>query len=135
VSHGGKMVAIDSNGTRKWQCEIGGLYPPVLTKDWLFILSSYGEVLCLQRSTGLVRWVVDLPQPDTNKNSIYWSGPLIANNELVFVGSNGQVQFLSTADGHPTKTLKYSGESYLPPVIVDNTLYVLTNQAELYAWR
>ncbi len=56
-------------------------------------------------------------------------------SELVFCGTNGQAQFLSTADGKPTKTLEFDGESIFSAVVADKTLYVLTDQAQLYAWR
>jgi outer membrane protein assembly factor BamB len=138
VSHGGKMTSIDlKTGIRQWQREIGGLYPPAVAGNWLFILSAQNDVFCLQRDTGAIKWVATLPKlaSDKDKEAIYWSGPLIANNELVFTGSNGQVQFLNVADGRPSKTLSYSGQSYLPPVIVNKILYILTDQSELYAWE
>ncbi|RZI46504.1 PQQ-binding-like beta-propeller repeat protein [Candidatus Finniella inopinata] len=137
VSHGGKMIAIDlKTGVREWQREIGGLHAPAVAGSWLFILSNHGDVFCLQKDTGAIRWVAALPKSSADdKESIYWAGPIIANDQLVFAGSNGQVQFVNVADGKPAKTLSFSGQTFLSPVIVNKTLFILNDQAELYAWQ
>ena len=137
ISHGGRMTAIDlKTGIRQWQKEVGGVRTPAVSGDWMFLLTGQGDVLCLQRTTGKVRWAAALPKlsPD-DKKPIFWAGPVIAGTELVFSGSNGQVQFLSVADGKMTKALTFDGESLLSPVIADKTLYILNDQAELYAWK
>lgn len=137
ISHGGRMTAIDlKSGVRQWQKEVGGVRTPAVSGDWLFILIEQGEVLCLHRSTGQVRWAATLPKlTKEDKKAIFWAGPVIVGSELVFCGTNGQVQFLSVADGKPTKTLEFDGESIFSPVVADKTLYVLTDQAQLHAWR
>ena len=138
VSHGGRMTAIDlKTGVRQWQRTIGGIHAPTLAGNWLFMLSIQGEVFCLNRETGAVRWVAALPKlaADGDKQPIFWSGPVIANDQLVFSGSHGQVYFISIKDGKHTKSLSFSGQSFLEPVIASQTLYVLNDQAELYAWR
>ncbi|NBT85469.1 MAG: pyrrolo-quinoline quinone [Alphaproteobacteria bacterium] len=137
ISHGGRMTAIDlKSGVRQWQKEVGGVRTPAVSGDWVFILIEQGEVLCLHRQTGQVRWAANLPKlTKEDKKAIYWAGPVIVGSELVFCGTNGQAQFLSTADGKPTKTLEFDGESIFSAVVADKTLYVLTDQAQLYAWR
>lgn len=137
ISHGGRMTAIDlKSGVRQWQKEVGGVRTPALSGDWLFVLIEQGEVLCLHRWTGQVRWAATLPKlTKEDKKAIFWAGPVIVGSELVFSGTNGQVQFLSVADGKPTKTLEFQGESIFSPVIADKTLYVMTDQAQLHAWR
>ena len=137
VSHGGKMIAIDlKTGVREWQREIGGLHAPVVAGQWLFVLSNHGEIFCVQKNTGSIRWVSALPKASVDdKESIYWSGPVIANDQLVFAGSNGQVQFVNVTDGKISKTLSFSGQTFLSPVIANKTLFILNDQAELYAWQ
>jgi outer membrane protein assembly factor BamB len=137
ISHGGRMTSIDlKTGIRQWQKEVGGIRTPAVSGDWIFLLIGQGDVLCLQRSTGKVRWAAALPKlTQEDKKPIFWAGPVIAGTELVFSGTNGQVQFLSIADGKMTKTLTFEGETFLSPVIADKTLYILNDQAELYAWK
>lgn len=137
ISHGGRMTAIDlKTGVRQWQKEVGGVRTPAVSRDWIFILIEQGEVLCLHRLTGKVRWAANLPKlTKEDKKAIFWAGPVLVGSELVFSGTNGQVQFLSVADGKPTKTLEFDGETIFSPVVADKTLYVLTDQAQLHAWR
>ncbi len=137
ISHGGRMTAIDlKTGIRQWQKEVGGIRTPAVSGNWVFILTGQGDVICLQRTTGKVRWAAALPKlTHDDKKPIFWAGPVIAGTELVFTGSNGQVQFLNVADGKMTKIITFDGESFLSPVIADKTLYILNDQAELYAWK
>ncbi len=137
VSHGGKMIAIDlKTGVREWQREIGGLHAPVVAGEWIFVLSNQSDVFCLKKDTGAIRWVSSLPKSNVeDKESIYWSGPVIANDQLVFSGSNGHVQFVNVTDGKISQTLSFSRQTFLSPVIANKTLFILNDQAELYAWQ
>ena len=63
ISHGGRMTAIDlKTGVRQWQKEVGGVRTPAVSGDWIFILIEQGDVLCLHRWTGKIRWAVALPK-------------------------------------------------------------------------
>lgn len=139
ISHGGRIVSIDlKTGVRQWQREIGGTHAPVVAGDWLFVLSGQGDVFCLQRHTGAIRWAAALPKidsDDSDKKTIFWSGPVLIEDQLVFSGSNGQVRFIHVKDGQMAKVLTFSGQSFLPPIVVNQTLYILNDQAELYAWK
>jgi len=112
------------------------LHAPVVAGEWIFVLSNQSDVFCLKKDTGAIRWVSSLPKSNVeDKESIYWAGPVIANDQLVFSGSNGHVQFVNVTDGKISQTLSFSGQTFLSPVIANKTLFILNDQAELYAWQ
>ena len=41
----------------------------------------------------------------------------------------------SPSDGELIKTEKISGSSYLPPIIVDETVYILNDNGDLTAYK
>ncbi|MCX7337735.1 MAG: PQQ-binding-like beta-propeller repeat protein [Alphaproteobacteria bacterium] len=138
ISHGGRMTAIDiKTGARQWQVEIGGVRTPAVAGNWLFVLTSQGDVVCLDRHTGEIRWAsASLPKlAESDKTAISWAGPVVVNADLAFSGSNGEVMFLNSADGKVTKTLTFEGAGLFSPIVVDKTLYILTDQADLHAWK
>jgi outer membrane protein assembly factor BamB len=138
ISHGGRMTAIDlRTGARLWQKEVGGIRSPALGGDWLFVQTTYNDVLCMNRHTGGIRWASPLPKLISNddKTPIHWAGPILVGEQLVFTGSNGRILFMNAADGKVAKELKFDGESYISPIFADKTLFVLSDSAYLYAWR
>lgn len=135
VSHGGRMVAIELNtGIRIWQKEIGGIRTPAIFGNYLFVLTTTQEMLCLDRTSGETLWSNNLPQLD-NTTPIYWAGPVLAGGSLVVTGSNGEIRFLSPRDGKLKHQLNLSEGLPLSPVIVDGTLYSQSNNGSIHAWR
>jgi outer membrane protein assembly factor BamB len=54
---------------------------------------------------------------------------------LILASSDGQLINVSPADGKIQSTTKAGGPVSLPLVVADNTLYVLTDEGRLTAWR
>ncbi|HEY3637633.1 MAG TPA: PQQ-binding-like beta-propeller repeat protein [Rhizomicrobium sp.] len=53
ISHSGIMAAINLNtGDRVWSRDIGGIQTPWAAGDYLYVLTTDGQVLCLQRKDG-----------------------------------------------------------------------------------
>ena len=136
ISHGGRMTAIDmQTGIRAWQKDVGGTRTPAVIGDSIFVLTNQGDVMCLKKDTGQVHWAAALPKLTEDKEPIFWAGPVVAGDALLFTSSKGEVKFLSPQDGKTLKSLKFEGSSYLSAVIADSTLFVLTDNADLIAWR
>jgi len=139
VSHGGLMVSIDlRSGRRIWQKEIGGLASPWVAGDYIFMLTNDSEIAAISREDGRVFWVHGLAQfddPKTKDRPIVWSGPLLASDRLIVAGSNGEVQAISPYNGkYLGKIVVPSGVS-VPPVIADQTVFFLSDNASLIAYR
>lgn len=134
ISHGGQMRALNlQNGQTLWMKEIGGIRTPAISNDYLFMITSQNDLTCLNRHSGKVLWVKKLPQQAEQKS--LWAGPVLANDRLVVAGSNGMALILSVKDGSTLQTISLPGEGLLSPIIVDQTLLFLTDNAELVAYR
>lgn len=137
VSHAGRMAAIDLKaGTRQWQKPISGVHTPAVAGNALFVQTKQNDVLCLNRHTGAIQWVAALPALTTaDKEPIFWAGPVLVNDLLVFTSSTGEVRFLKALDGQVAHRLTFNDGAFLSPVVADGTLYVLSDNGEIYAWK
>ena len=139
VSHSGRMVAIDErSGGRAWEQEIGGVDTPWVAGDFIFVLSNDGEVIALTRQSGRIRWVAPLARyedPQDRTGPIIWNGPVLAGGRLWVANSVGELVSLSTENGQEQQRLELPGGAFIAPVVADNTLYVLTDDGTLVAYR
>ncbi len=139
VGKGGRMAALELNtGQRIWEVNVAGTSTPAVVGDWIFVVTDDAKVVCLARNSGKVRWIAQLPafrDKKDKKGPISWAGPLVTSNRLVLVNSRGSMVSLSPTDGETLSTQKLSDGTYLPPVAANKTLYVLTEDGRLSAWR
>ena len=139
VSHSGRIVAIDlRSGARIWERTIGGVDTPWVAGEFIFVLSNDNELYCLTREGGRVRWVQPLPRfenPEKKKDPIRWSGPVLAGDRLIIAGSQGEVMTLSPYTGEPLGRMEVPDGVLMPPVVAKETIYFLTDEADLIAYR
>jgi outer membrane protein assembly factor BamB len=139
VSHSGRMAAIDlRTGDRVWEQQIASSHGPWVVGDYVFVLASDNLAVCLTRNDGKVKWVRQLPRfEDEKKRSdpIYWAGPVLAGNRLLVLSSTGDAWSLSPGSGEPIGQQRMSAAGFLGPVVADNALYLLTDDANLSAYR
>jgi len=139
ISHAGRMLAVDvRQGVRTWQTDIGGVEMPWAAGDFVYVLSNDGQLACLQRQDGRIRWVTPLPRfvnPDNPDEAIRWRGPVLAGDRLVGAGSHGQVISVSPYDGKLLGFFELGDGAAVAPVVANNSLYLVTNGGELVALR
>jgi outer membrane protein assembly factor BamB len=139
VSHAGRMASIDvRSGNRVWEQDVGGIYAPWVAGDFIYVLSTSNELVCLTRAEGRVRWLTQLnswEDIEKQEDPLHWAGPILAGDRLIAVASNGQVWSVSPYTGEVLGHIELSAGSFLPPVVADNTLYLMTNDADLTALR
>ncbi|WP_207478462.1 outer membrane protein assembly factor BamB family protein [Arenibaculum pallidiluteum] len=138
VSHSGRMVAIDERtGGRAWEQQIGGVNQPWAAGDFVFVLSNEAEVVALTRQAGRIRWVAQLDRfddPESKSGPIYWSGPVLAGDRLWLTSSDGRLVALTAETGAVAAELR-ADSTFQAPVVAANTLYVLTDDGTLIAFR
>ncbi|HST37720.1 MAG TPA: PQQ-binding-like beta-propeller repeat protein [Allosphingosinicella sp.] len=153
IGQGGRMVAIELiTGQRAWELNISGLSTPWVAGEWVFVVTDRAKLLAVSRASGRIRWLSQLPafrraerrgEPDRTGrvrvrpgvDPIFWRGPVLAGNRLVLTSSRGQIAYISPIDGRVLSTIE-AGESFsLPPVVANNTLYVLSDDGRLTAYR
>jgi outer membrane protein assembly factor BamB len=139
ASHSGRVVAIDlRSGERAWEQNFGSTHSPWVAGDYVFVLSNGNELVCLTRNDGKVRWIRQLPSYENEKKKkdpMTWAGPVLGTDRLIVLSSAGDAVSVSPYTGEPLGHEQMSAGGYLGPVIADNSLYVLTDDANLSAYR
>nr|WP_282102554.1 PQQ-binding-like beta-propeller repeat protein [Halovivax limisalsi] len=67
VPSNGGVVALDSDGTRRWTDETSGVFaPPIVTDKSVVVAGTTGVVSAFSRATGRTEWQRSLPGVDAN---------------------------------------------------------------------
>ncbi len=139
IGLGGLFAAIDlRSGRRVWQRDVAGANTPWLAGDVLYILSVEQRAAAVSAHDGTVYWSTDLPRfenPRRTKNLITWYGPVMASGKLLFVNDQSQMAVVDPLSGKLVSTLDIADTSSLRPVVAAGTVFVLTDDATLTAYR
>jgi outer membrane protein assembly factor BamB len=133
------MVAIDiRRGARAWDITLAGVEMPWVSGDFVFVLTNDAKVVCLTRREGRVRWALPLERygdPEELEDPIVWLGPVLAGDRLIVVGSNRQALSISPYTGELLGTVELPGAPAVAPVVAQEMLFVLTEDANLIVMR
>ena len=131
----GHLVALDvRTGNRLWLLPITLSSTPWLVGEWLFGVTNQEELVAIHTTDGKIRWVTPLPQyatPDSKKDRVHWSGPVLANGQLIVVGSKGQLKTFGFENGEAKTTREVPDDILLPPITAGGKLFLLNNDADL----
>jgi len=139
IGHSGRMAAIDlRTGERIWENNIESSQTPWIVGDYIYVLTLNSEVVCLARSTGKIRWMVEMQRHrknDRQKARVVWSGPVVAGDRVLIVSNGGYVVSLSPYDGDFLGAVKIPKNSSVSPIVVDETLFILADNGKIVAMR
>ena len=63
TSHSGRLIALDlKTGRRLWELPIVSRVMPWVAGDYLYIVSTGWQVICVKKRDGRVKWITNLPQ-------------------------------------------------------------------------
>ena len=138
-SQSGTFAAVEMRtGVRVWDKPIATVQTPWVAGDFVFVVSTTGELVAMDTKTGGVRWTRQLPaykNERRKKNIISWTGPVIVGGRLVLASSEGQLELIRPEDGTTIETRDIKSEIYVSPAIAGGTIYYYTNDGELLALR
>ncbi|MFZ4689347.1 MAG: PQQ-binding-like beta-propeller repeat protein [Polymorphobacter sp.] len=139
IGHGGRMAALElATGQRVWERNFAGTSTPWAAGEFVYVVTIEGEVVCLTRGDGKVRWVLQLQHFKKEKKKtdpIRWSGPVLASDKLLVAGSNKQLVTINPYTGKLIATRKLSSPAFQAPIVADNIAYLLTDDGKLTAYR
>jgi outer membrane protein assembly factor BamB len=139
IGHGGRMVALElTTGERVWDKSLGGISTPWVAGEYIYIITTEGELICLTRSEGRIRWITPLQRfkdPEDRDGFVRWQGPVLASDRLIATASNGFMASFSPYTGALISVEKLPSGTWLPPIVADTMLYVLTREGEIVAYR
>ncbi len=139
IGHADMLVAIDlRTGRRLWEREIGGIQSPWVGGDYLFLVTNNNEAVALEAKTGRILWVTQLQlweDEEDREGRIIWAGPVLASDRLILGGSHGMLVSLSPYSGEVMGAIEAPDGVTIAPAVAAGTMYFLTNDADLVAFR
>ena len=139
VGQGGRMVALDlTSGQRVWELNMAGIATPWVAGDWLFAVNDKAQLIAVQRLTGKIRWITQLPRwlKESKKDGqINYYGPVLAGERLIVAGSNGALINVDPATGAVQSQTSAGGGVRFQPVVAGGSLFLMTEEGRLLAYR
>jgi outer membrane protein assembly factor BamB len=139
VSNSGQLTAINlRTGRRIWERNIGGSESPWIAGNYLFLISSNADLIALGRTDGHIYWVTALPEWKNLKKrtgKIIWTGPVLGSDRLILAGSNGEAISVSPYSGKILGKEEMPDSVTISPIIAQNTLIFLSDDAKLVSYR
>ncbi len=139
IGLGGLMAALDlRSGRRVWQRDVAGANTPWLAGDFLYVVSTEQKLAAISKDDGAVHWVTDLPRfqkPKREKGLITWYGPTLVGGKLVLVSDHARMAVVDAVSGALVTSLKLPDTASTPAVVAGGTVYILTDDATLTAFK
>ena len=137
----GKVVSLKiENGERNWTAPFGSSGNFWIAGKSLFFISDANKLVRLEMKTGKTVWLTELPsfaqkRPLISKKNNQHHGPIIAGDRLVIVSSDGYIRFYDPKTGQQRNKLKIKAGATANPIVVNETLYLITQDGKLRAFR
>jgi outer membrane protein assembly factor BamB len=114
-------------------------------------VSKDSQLICAARESGQIYWIKDLNAGFVSKKKKgrfsflnpfggheqkpVWTGPILVNNSLVLASSGGTVETVNAKTGDVQRKVELSSPILLSPIVAGDTVYVVSDDAQLFALR
>lgn len=140
-NQGGRVAALSlQTGDARWTAGDGAYSPVMVAGDGVFFVSDRNELIRLDADTGARVWGTELPffvrQQERRRKAVFTHyGPLLAGGQLVVASGDGVIRFFSPESGELIRSLPLRGGAASHPIVVENTLLVVSEDGRLHAYR
>ena len=137
----GRLVALNKdNGQRIWTAREGAVGMAWPAGDSLFTISDLGELVRLNANDGTRIWAVELPRyvkerPRKRSRVFAHHGPIVAGGRVIVASDDGLLRQYNPTDGALIGTVQIPGGATTNPIVVNGTLYVVSQDGKLLAFR
>ncbi len=139
ASFGGKIAAFNkTNGSRLWQKPISSAETPWVSGNAVYVLTADFKIIALDLTNGETIWISNIQKYENEKKRdtlIHWTGPIMVNGKLLIAGSKGRVRELNPLNGQEINSWKVGRDISIPPIVANGTLFILTDDGSLSAYR
>ncbi|MDC3079901.1 PQQ-binding-like beta-propeller repeat protein [Rhodospirillaceae bacterium] len=144
TSHSGRLLALElKTGRRLWQLPIASRVMPWVAGNYLYIVTTGRQLICLTKRDGRVKWITNLPEFSlkdslplkTEKIVVEYSEPVLAGDRLIIASSIGKIYSVSPYTGQILGETQVDGNIFIEPIVADKTLLLLDKQGNLTAFR
>ena len=138
----GRMSAFDAgSGDVIWSAGEGPMGPVQVAGGSVFLVSDNSQLVRLDAASGAEVWAVDLPyyvpvRKDKKRRDIRAHyGPLLAGGKLFVASSDDTLRVFDPVSGTLIGTAPIAGGAASAPVVANGTLYVVSREGVLHAYR
>lgn len=137
----GRTAAFDlRDGSRIWTAQQGATGPIWVAGGSLFLVSDENKLMRLSADTGEAIWAQPLSRflkdkPRKRGAIVAHHGPILAGGQLVVASGDGLIRFYDPKDGSLLHTAPVAKGATTEPVVANGTLYVVTSDGALAAYR
>lgn len=137
----GRIVALNlGNGSRDWTAKDGAVGPIWPAGGSVFAVTDRNELIRLDAATGDRIWGVELPnfvkdRPRRRAAVFAHFGPILAGGHLLLAGSDGVLRSFDPTDGALLAQVDIPSGAATAPAIAGGTLYLVTENGQLLAYR
>ena len=137
----GRVVAMNARtGTRRWVAREGAYSPVLAAGGSLFFVSDRNELIRLEADTGARVWGTELPlyvaNRERRRKAVFTHyGPILAGGRLVVASGDGEVRLFAPESGEQVGALALPGGAAAHPIVVGDTLLVVSEDGRLHAYR
>lgn len=140
-SPSGRIAALDINsGERIWTATEGAMSPVVVEGGSVFAVTDIQQLVRIDAGSGEVIWATDLPGFKNERPRRYQAvfahyGPVLAGGRLIVASDDGNLRSFDPRTGALLSAVPVPGGATTNPVVVNRTLYVVTTNGQLLAFR
>ena len=134
----GNPVIDLATGARIWERPIGGVSTPWVAGEFVFVMGDGAQLVALTRRDGRARWVTQLPpfeDMEDQDDPIQYVGPVLVGDRLLVGDSLGQAYAVSPYTGDILGRIDVGDDIFVSPIVANGTIYFLTNDGNIHAWR
>lgn len=128
VSNGGLMMAIRlKDGNTIWERPISSITNFHLAANFLYVINNEGKVLALEKHTGLIKWIKNLPNledEDDTSSKIIYNGITMASGKLIVSSFDGRIFIIPLQENTKIKTIKIGKKISHTPIILNDKIYL-----------
>gem|GEM_PF-139996 len=141
ATQSGKAGAFNATtGQVIWRADEGALGPLWLSGNALFFVSDQNRLLRLDAATGETVWSQNLPfftrERIRRRKSIFaHHGPILAGGRLLLASDDGALRQFDPSTGALAGTVSLPSGAARNPVVAGGTLYIVTENGQLLAYR
>ncbi len=104
-----------------------GSQPPCVAGDTVYVVDTGGRLMALARANGKTRWTTQLPESKPGP------GPCLPAVRLWLVSSSGEIVGVDATTGKLGSQVNVGNAVYIPPIVAQGHMFVLTDTAKLIA--
>ncbi len=137
----GRLAAFDAaTGRLIWSAREGAFGPVWPAGGSLFLISDAGELVRIDASDGSRIWGVALPyytrDRERRRAEIFAHyGPILAGGRLIVASNDGLIRSFDPVSGALISEVELPRGATTNPIVVDGTLYVVSTDGQLHAFR